>query len=78
MYTLLHRKPKKDLLYSKELCSLLCASLDGRGLWGRADTHMYMAESLCRSPETTALVLTGYIPLQNKSLKVQKKTRQRK
>ena len=52
---------------------MLCASLDGRGLWGRADTHLYMAESLCRSPETTPPVLTGYIPLQNKSLKLKKK-----
>ena len=28
------------------LFSMLCGSLDGRGVWGRMDTHIYMAESL--------------------------------
>ena len=26
-----------------ELCSMLCGSLDGRGVWGRMDTCMYMS-----------------------------------
>ena len=35
-----------------ELCSILHGSLDGRGLWGRMNTCLCMAESLCYSPET--------------------------
>ena len=35
-----------------ELCSMLCGSLDGRGVWGRMDTCVCMTESLCCSPET--------------------------
>ena len=35
-----------------ELCSMLCGSLDGRGVWGRMDTCLYMAESLHCSLET--------------------------
>jgi len=35
-----------------ELCSMLCGSLDGRGVWGRMDTWIRMAESLHYSPET--------------------------
>ena len=27
-----------------ELCSMLCGSLDGRGVWGEIDTCMCMAE----------------------------------
>ena len=30
-----------------ELCSTLSASLDGRGVWERIDTCVWMAESLC-------------------------------
>ena len=56
-----------------ELCSMLCASLDGRGFWGRIDVSMYMAESLCYLPETTTTLLIGYTPIQNKKLKVWKK-----
>ena len=32
-----------------------------------------MAESLHRSPETTTILLIGYIPIQNKKFKVWKK-----
>ena len=39
----------------RELCSMLCGSLDGRGLWGRMDTCICMAESLCHSPEIITL-----------------------
>ena len=48
-----------------ELCSMLCASLDGRGVWGRMGIYVCMAESLCCSPETTTTLLTGYAPMQN-------------
>ena len=53
MYTLLCFKwiTNKDLPY-RELCSMLCDSLDGRGIWGRLDTCICMAESLHCSPET--------------------------
>ena len=27
--------------YHRGLCSMLCGSLDGRGVWGRLDTHMF-------------------------------------
>ena len=65
MYTLLYLKwiTNKDLLYSTrntvqqhtEPCSMLCASLDGRGVWGRMDICMCMAEFL----ETTTTLLIG-------------------
>ena len=44
---------------------MLCGSLDGRGVWGRMDTHICMAESLRYSPETTTLLIS-YTPIQNK------------
>ena len=53
----------------RELCSMLCGSLDGRGVWGRMDTCTYMAESLRCPPETITALLIGYIPIQNKKLK---------
>ena len=39
---------------------MLCASLDGKRVWGRMDTCM--AESLCCSPETTTTLLISYAP----------------
>ena len=53
-----------------ELCSMLCVRLDGRGVWGRMDTRICMAESLCYSPETTTTLLIGYTPIQHKKFKV--------
>ena len=52
----------------REACSMSPGSLDGRGVWGRADTHT-CAESLCHAPETIRTLLTGYTPIQNKKLK---------
>ena len=40
---------------------MLCGSLDARGVWGRMDTWMYMAESLCCPPETITTLLIGYV-----------------
>ena len=37
-----------------ELCSVFCDSLDGRGAWGRMETCIYTAESLCCPPETVS------------------------
>jgi len=53
-----------------ELCSMICgSSLDGRGVWGRMDTCICMAESLCCLPETIITLLNSYIPMQNKKFK---------
>ena len=68
MYTVLYSKwiTNKDLLYSTwNSTQSFCASLDGRGLWGRMDTCICTAESLHWSPETTTTLLTGYTPIQN-------------
>ena len=43
-----------------ELCSTLCNTLDGRGVWGRKGICICMAESLCCSPKTIT-VLIGYV-----------------
>ena len=51
-----------------ELCSMLHGSLDERGVRGRMDTCICMAESLHCSPETITTLLTGCIPIQNKKL----------
>ena len=51
----------------------LCASLDGRRIWGRMDTCTCMAESLCCSPETTIALLIAYSPIQNKMFEKKKK-----
>ena len=45
----------------RELCSMLCGRLAGRGVWGRMDTCIYMTES-----ETITTLLIGYTPKQNK------------
>jgi len=61
MYTLLYFKwiTNKDLLYSTRNCLRLYGSLDGRGVWGRVDTCICMAESLSCSPETVTTLLIG-------------------
>ena len=41
-----------------------CGSLHGRGVWGRMDTHIYMAGSLHCSPETITAFLIDYTPKQ--------------
>ena len=42
---------------------MLCGSLDGRGVWGRMDTCVCMAESLHCLPETITILLIGYNPI---------------
>ena len=39
-----------------EFRSTLCASLDGRGVWGRMSTCICIAKSFCCSPETITIV----------------------
>ena len=48
---------------------VLCGSLGGRGVWGRIDTCICMAESLHSSPESITMLLIGYISIQNKKFK---------
>ena len=48
----------------RDLCSVLCGSLDGRGVRGRTDACMCLAESLCCPPETITTLLMAI--LQNK------------
>ena len=48
-----------------ELWSMSCGRLDGRGIWGRMDTCVCMAESLHCSRETTTTLLIAYTPIQN-------------
>ena len=45
------------LVQHMELCSMLCASLDSSGVWGRMDACICMAESLRCSSETAATSL---------------------
>ena len=52
-----------------EFCSMLCDGLDGRGVWGRMDTCICMAESLCCSPKTITTSLINYTPVQNENEK---------
>ena len=44
----------------RELCLVLCGSLDGRGVWGRMDTCVCLAESLRCLPETITALLMGH------------------
>ena len=65
-YTLLYLKciSNKDLLYGTESsCSMLWGNLDGRGVWGRMDTRVCMAESLCCPSETITTLSVGYTPI---------------
>ena len=48
---------------------MLCGSLDGRGIGGRMDTGICMAESLCCPPKTVTTLLISYTPTLNKKLK---------
>ena len=43
----------------RELCSLLCGSLDGRGVWEKVETYMCMAESLCYSSGSIITLLVN-------------------
>ena len=72
MYMLLYLKwiTNKDLLYSTgNSAQCYGGSLDGRGISGRMDTCICMAESLHCSPESITTLLIGYTPIQNKKLK---------
>ena len=55
----------RPTLQLREPCSGLCGGLGRRGLWGRMDTRIWMAESLRWSPETITTLLNSYTPIQN-------------
>ena len=57
----------------RELCSMLCGSLDWMGVWGRMDTRTCMAESLCCPPETITTLLISYTPMKNKKFFLKEK-----
>ena len=56
-------------IFKMDICSNLCGSLDGRGVWRRMDICICVAESLCCLPETITTCLIGYTPISNKKLK---------
>ena len=64
-YTLLYLKQnqQRPTVQHRESCSMLCSILDGREVWGRMDTCICMAESLCWTPKTVTTLLIGYIPI---------------
>ena len=53
----------------RELSSMLCGSLDDRGIWKRMDTYLFMDEILCSPPKTITKLLSGHTPIENKKLK---------
>ena len=79
VYTLLHLKwmTTRTCCIQRELCSVLCGSLDGRRVWGEMDTCICMAESFCSSPETIKTLLISYTPIQSKKLKLGKRLKKK-
>ena len=55
-----------------ELCLMLCYSLKKKGVWGRMDICICMAEFLHYSSEIITILLIGYTPIQNKKFKRKK------
>ena len=45
----------------RELCSVLCDSLDGSEVWGRMDVCIFTVESLCCSPETVTTLFVNWL-----------------
>ena len=75
MYTLLCLKciANKDLLYSTwDSAQCYVAAWMGGGSGENGYMHIYMAESLQGSPETSTTLLISYISIQNKKFKKNK------
>ena len=53
---------------------MLYGSQDGREVWGRMDTYIYMAKALPCSLETITTLLVGYTPIHNKKFIKKKST----
>ena len=50
---------QKGRLYSTWNSAQSCGQLGGRGVWGRMDARVRMAESLCCSPGTITMLSTN-------------------
>ena len=59
----------------REFCSKLCGSLDGRGVLGKMDTCICMAESLCCPAETITTLLISHTPIQNEKFNKKEKNK---
>ena len=66
MYKMDHQQG--TTVQDREFCSKPRGSLDRRGIWGRTETCVCMAESTCSLPETITTLLTCYECLSAKSL----------
>ena len=55
-------------IQQRERCSMLCRSLDGRGVWGRTDTCICMAETLPCSLEIITTLFISSTSKQNKKV----------
>ena len=66
-------KEQGATIFHRQICSMLYGSLDERGIWGRMDTCICMAESFFCSTETITTLLIGYNPIQNKKFKKERK-----
>ena len=49
---------------------MLCGKLDEKGVGGRMDTCIYVAEYICCPPETITKLLINYTPIQKTKLQV--------
>ena len=76
LYHLSHRRSPSTHSPHSTWNSALCACLDGRVVWERIDAFICLAESHHCSPETTIILLIGYIPIQNKRFETWKKRKQ--
>ena len=58
----------------RELCSVLCGRLGGKGVWGRMDPCTCMPEAFRCPPETITTLLISYASIQNTKLKYTSET----
>ena len=56
---------QRPIVEHTELCSVLCAGLDGRGTWGRMDTCICMSKSFHCSSERITTLSIDCTPIQN-------------
>ena len=55
----------------REFYSILCNHLNGKRIWKRIDTCIFITVSLCCTPKTNTTLLINYTPIKN-SLKKKK------
>ena len=53
--------PQGPTVQHRELCSIICGSLDGRGVWARMDTCVCMVEHFCCPPETITTLFVNQL-----------------